>query len=427
GQLYEDEIKDDNKAVAAYTAILESSDRDELGALRSLDRIYVRNGQWKELADVLGRQLTIVGPDDDKAGHVELKYRLGQLKERHLGDAPGAIDAYRDILDIDVGHPKAREALEVHLRSDDKQKLAVAAILEPVYEQLQEWNPLVGIHEIQLAAEKDTLQRVSLLLRIGELQRTKLLDANKAFDGYARAFKEDPSTEAAKDQLEAIAPLIDDGWARLVKLFEEALTAAESGSLDPKLAHELATKVARNYEDRLADSAKAIEFFKKALAIESDDLNALAALEAIFTRDERYQELLEVYRRRIDIADDPDQRLDFLYRTAAIHEEMLNAPDEAIAIYNEILGQAPDYLKALRALDRLYVGRKAWRDLGDNISRQLTLVEQPYEQVALLVRLAQLRETNLNETAAAVETYRQVLDIEDQNRDAVAALERLIG
>ena len=42
-------------------------------------------------------------------------------------------------------------------------------------------------------------------------------------------------------------------------------------------------------------------------------------------------------------------------------------------------------------------------------------------------RLAQLRETHLNETAAAVETYRQVLEHEDQNRDAVLALERLIA
>src|SRR5207244_3178651 len=117
------------------------------------------------------------------------------------------------------------------------------------------------------------------------------------------------------------------GWARLVQLFEAALGVK---GIDPKLAHELATKVARNYEDRLGNSAKAIEFFKKALSVEADDLNALTALEAIFTRDERYSELLDIYRRRIDIANEPDERLDFLYRAATIHEEMLNAPEEAI-------------------------------------------------------------------------------------------------
>src|SRR5690606_40383338 len=116
-------------------------------------------------------------------------------------------------------------------------RLAVASVLGPVYGQLQVWGPLVGVHEIQLSAETDRLRRTSLLLRIGELQRTKLMDAEKAFDAYARGFREDPSTEAAKDHLEALAPLIEDGWARLVKLFEGAL---ESPELDSQLAHELA-------------------------------------------------------------------------------------------------------------------------------------------------------------------------------------------
>ncbi|TMQ02448.1 MAG: hypothetical protein E6J91_51905, partial [Deltaproteobacteria bacterium] len=437
GQLYEDEIKDDRKAIAAYQAILDAAG-DEPSALRALDRVYQRNAMWKELADILGRQLTIVGPDDDKLGHVELKYRLGQLREQHLGDPVGAIDAYRDILDLMPAHERARLALERYLvpvvpvapAAGDKHRLAVAGILEPVYEQLGEWAALVGVHEIQLAAETDPLRRIQLLLRIGELQRTKLLDAERAFDAYARAFREDPAVEAAKHQLEALAALLDDGWVRLVDLFEAALTGGRrADDLDPALAHELATKVARSYEDRLGDSAKAVEFYKRALSIEPDDLAALAALEAIFTRDDKFPELLDVYRRRVDIADDPDERLEFLFRIAALHEEMLGNQDEAIATYIEILGQAPDDLKALRALDRLYVSRGAWRDLGDNISRQLSLLadSSPDDQVALLVRLAQLRETHLGETAAAVETYRQVLEIEDHNREAIAVLERLIG
>jgi len=434
GQLYEDEVKDDKKAIAAYQAILDAAG-DEPSALGALDRVYLRNAMWKELADILGRQLTIVGPDDDKLAHVELKYRLGQLREQHLHDLPGAIDAYRDILDLMPAHERGRAALEKYLVAGapggEAHKLTVAGILEPVYEQLGEWGPLIGVHEIQLAADKDSLRRTQLQLRIGELWRTKLLDAEHAFDAYARAFREDPSTEAAKNQLEALAALLEDGWVRLVRLFEGALGPSEADArasdLDPALAHELATKVARSYEDRLGNTDKAVEMYKRALAIEPDDLAALTSLEAIFTRDEKFPDLLDVYRRRVDIAHEADERLAFLFRIAALHEEMLGSQDEAIATYIEILGQAPDDMKALRALDRLYVARGAWRDLGDNISRQLTLVENPNDQVTLLVRLAQLRETHLGETAAAVETYRQVLELEDQNRDAVVALERLIG
>jgi golgin subfamily B member 1 len=428
GQLYEDEIKDDDRAIGAYLGIIDAAG-DEPTALRSLDRVYLRNQRWSDLSDIIGRQLTIIGPEDDKLAHTELKYRLGQVKEQHLGDPVGAIEAYRDILDLMPSHERARAALEAYLTSSDlKLKLNVAGILEPVYEQLSEWAPLVGVHEIQYAAETDSLRKTSLLLRIGELQRTKLLDGEKAFDAYARAFRGDPSTEAAKEQLEALAPLVEDGWGRLVKLYEGALENASE--LDPKLAHELATKVARSYEDRLGNTAKAVEFYRRALAIEPDDLGALSALEAIFTRDEKFADLLEIYRRRTDIAQEPDERLAFLFRIASLYEEMLDNQDEAIATYNEILGQAPDDLKALRALDRLYEQRSAWRDLGDNISRQLQLLGQTptaqHDQVRLLVRLAQLRETYLGEVAAAVETYREVLELEDQNREAVTALERLI-
>ena len=65
GQLYEDEVKDDKKAIAAYMAILDAAG-DEPIALSSLDRIYLRNQQWKELADILGRQITIIGPEDEQ-------------------------------------------------------------------------------------------------------------------------------------------------------------------------------------------------------------------------------------------------------------------------------------------------------------------------------------------------------------------------
>lgn len=431
GQLYEDEIKDDAKAVAAYLGIIDAAG-DEPTALSALDRVYLRNRQWADLADVLGRQLLIVDPAENKPAHVELKFRLGQVKEQHLGEIGGAIDAYRDILDLMPAHERARAALETHLHgSDPKHKLTAAGILEPVYEQLAEWGELVGVHEIQLATESplDPLRRTGLLLRIGELQRGKLFDGEKAFDAYARAFRADPATEAAKNELESLAPLVDDGWTRLVALYEGAL--AHGRDLEPRLAHELATKVARSYEDRIGDSGKAVEMFRRALSIEPDDLGALAALETIFTRDEKFHDLLEIYRRRTDIAQEADERLAFLFRIASLHEEMLNNKDEAIATYIEILGQTPDDLKALRALDGLYEQRGAWRDLGDNISRQLQLVGQApaseHEQVKLLVRLAQLRERHLGEVGAAVETYREVLELEEQNREAVTALERLIA
>ena len=142
---------------------------------------------WKELADVLGRQLTIIGrSEDDKPGHVELKYRLGQVKEQHLTMSRARSTRTATSSTSTSATRRAREALEIHLRAGRQAEAERRRHPRAGLRAAQEWAPLVGVHEIQLAAEKDSLRRTSLLLRIGELQRTKLLDAEKAFDAYAR-------------------------------------------------------------------------------------------------------------------------------------------------------------------------------------------------------------------------------------------------
>ena len=104
---------------------------------------------------------------------------------------------------------------------------------------------------------------------------------------------------------------------------------------------------------------------------------------------------------------------------AYLWEEMLGNVDEAIATYKEVLGADSANVKALKALDRLYLGQKQWRALADNLTRQLQLTDDKPETIGLLVRLAALRERELGEVAAAVDTYRQVLDLDRDNDEAL--------
>src|SRR5262249_47370095 len=212
------------------------------------------------------------------AGHVALKFRLGGVREQPPGDVAGAIGCYRDILALDPGHEGARVALEKRL-PEEQHQLVAAGILEPIYEKLEAWADLVNVHEIQLKHEAQAQRRVGLLMRIGELQAARLGAAVPAFDAFARAFREDPSRTEVRAELERIAPLIeDDGWKRLVELYEGALArnatdslpvlGPNTGGVDVALLHELSLKVAAAYDERLENAGKAIEFYRKALALE---------------------------------------------------------------------------------------------------------------------------------------------------------------
>src|SRR5262249_19327250 len=164
GQLYEDEIGDDAKAVTAYRAILQATPTvdEEREALAATHRIHERRKEWKDLGDVLVRELALVPATDP--GHVALKFRLGEVREQHLGDVAGAIGCYRDILGLEPGPEGARVAVEKR-PPEEQHQLVAAGILEPIYEKLEAWAVLVNVHEIQLKHEAQAQRRVGLLMR----------------------------------------------------------------------------------------------------------------------------------------------------------------------------------------------------------------------------------------------------------------------
>src|SRR5262249_4206428 len=135
--------------------------------------------------------------------------------------------------------------------------------------------------------------------------------------------------------------------------------------------------------------------------------------------------LLEVYRKKVELTSEKDAREALYFRMAYLWEEMLGNVDEAIATYKEVLGQDDGHIKALKSLDRLYQVKQAWHELADNLSRQLSLTEDKGETIELLVRLADLREKQLGEVAASIDTYRQGLELHPDNQPASIALERL--
>ena len=270
------------------------------------------------------------------------------------------------------------------------------------------------------AREKNAAGRVQLLLRIGGLEQN-LADAEGAWEAYTSAFSEDPTSLPAREALEELAAGLER-WAPLVKLYEAALKK----KLAPALERELLLVVAVAYDEKLEKSEKAVEYFRRAQEILPEDASALEALERLYKRTERWPDLIETLRRKADLVTDPVERVAIRVRIATVWEEMLANAEEAIAAWNEVLSESPDHLQALRALDRLYLARNDFRDLADNLQRQLQLAEDPVQTVELLGRLGLLREQKLREPGAAVDTYRRVLEIEPGHPETIAALNRIL-
>src|SRR5690606_33955987 len=112
---------------------------------------------------------------------------------------------------------------------------------------------------------------------------------------------------------------------------------------------------------------------------------------------------------------------------AKIYEEKLGKPEEAILAYREVLALDPTSQLALTALDGLFTRLGMWGELAENLEIQLGLADTDEGQIALMLRLAALREREMGQVEAAIEGYRQVLDRDPENTQALQALERLGG
>ncbi len=416
--LYEEQVHDVQKALTLYQDILKT-DPDDLQALRALGRLYQATEQWKDLAKVLELQLALCAAD--ALASADLKFALGDVLQKHLDDAGGAVEAFQEALSLDPNHAGARAALEGYLGVKKHQMAAVAA-LEPIYEALHEIERLIEVQRIRLKRERNSANKVALMLRIGALE-AEAGRSDAAYDAYASAFNEDPASADARAALEQLAEAMNK-WDSLVELYGKAQAQSK---LEPALEREILLVIAVAYDEKLGESDKAVEYFRMAQEIEPEDASALEALERLYTRTERWADLVETLKKKADLVPSSADREAIHGRIATILEEAIGNPDDAIAAWQEVLGDNPSSLVALRSLDRLFGQKGMSLDLADNLQRQLDLAVEPELQVALLWRLGQLRERQLADVPTAIETYRRLLDFEPTHADTIAALENLLS
>ena len=414
-KLYETEVKDLDKAIETYNGVLEDEPTDA-HALKALDVLYRQLERWEPYVDTLRRRIEL---DVNEGELIDLKFRLGDTLEKHTGDAAGALENYREILFLDAQHTAAREALEALLQHADLRGEA-AAILENIYEDRSDWPKLLVALDILAESEGNSDKRVQLLRKVARVSSEMLNDHARAFKALASALREQPHHAETRAEIQHIAD-VSSAWKELTELYEsigESLT-------DAALARSYWMLAAKIEDEALGLVDEAAKGYMHVLSLDPADAEALDALEALFTRTQRWTDLIGVTERRIEQTSDPESREQLYVRMARIYDEQLGRPEDAVASYKRVLELDPASHTALSALDALFTRQRMWSDLAENLEAQLALAVEDDQQIALMLRLAALRETQMSQLEQAIEGYRAVLERDISNAEALTALERL--
>ncbi len=163
------------------------------------------------------------------------------------------------------------------------------------------------------------------------------------------------------------------------------------------------------------------------LELEPSHKDTLEYIDVLYLESDQPEKLLGILRTKETLAETDEARIDFRFQTAAILADRLDRIDDAIEDMREVLGLSARHPDALERLDVLFQRAEHWEDLHDILIIRVEEAATDAVKTSLLFRLGLLREEQLDDVQSAIETYADILVLDQVHSDCVAALERLFG
>ena len=430
GQLFDARLGMPNDAEAAYRRVLSRDETNE-DAQIALVQLYSVNERWQDLRSLLeGKKTRALDPE----ARLSLLYQISDLDEGVIDDRAAATRDYIEVLELDPGSQRAFRALE-RLYTSDENWRALDDLLARRVPFAAAGPEAAGTPE----------SRAHLTFRRGELHANRLEDATGAADLFEQALAIERKHEGARKGLEALMkrpelrqriakalePLYreDEAWPKLALVLGAQREAAEGHE-----AASLLSQLAELQEERLGARQLALTTWREALRIDPADKKIRVNVERLANLLGRQAELAAAWEEAFLASDASDLALrgELLESAAELYEHELGDIDKARATWKRLLELDPTNLHTARpaaaALARLYEAAEDWRALIEVLHRQAEWANAApanNEKKELLFRVARIEEELLVDPAAAIGTYREILDDDGRDPRALDALEKL--
>ncbi|HWL85144.1 MAG TPA: hypothetical protein VNO21_05045, partial [Polyangiaceae bacterium] len=414
-----DKLVDVPEAILAYRALVDEFGPDE-GALSALERLYETAERWPDLAETLEARLSIADGEESRLG---LLAKLGAVRRERLDEVPEAIEAFRQALMIDAAHAPSRGALEALLDHADVRR-EVAGILRPLYEADGQEESLLRVIDIEAEYAEEPEARLALYREAARAAETTLNDPRRAFGYSLRALREASSGAEFLPWLERAERLaqVTDAYAELVALLRDVTPELVDGDLQLQVT----LKIAALLRDALSDKPGARGYYVRALELRGDDRTALEALETLYEESGDATELLDILRRRADVAENDAEKRRILFKQARLSDETLRDPLGAIDTYRQIHDSYQDDT-AFSALERLFTATERWDDLISLYEGRIGKGPPADVKAGLHHKLGQVFESRLGEHHRAFDQYEAALRFDGRHEATVASLELLMA
>ncbi|MBW2461135.1 MAG: tetratricopeptide repeat protein, partial [Deltaproteobacteria bacterium] len=462
-ELYEEKVKQPEKALVAYDSALAAMPADST-AMEARQRLLSDKKSWKDLAESLVEEAHLSGADEDSN---DALLRAGGVYASRLDNLNIAADCYQKILAKSPKHIGALLALEgIYDRSNNvlgladvyrrqavvfEDPAAKVAALRELTRNSKDDRLLAQTYEKILEVSRTDLEALEGLAAMARARQDEaaLLGlearlASAAGDSTVRAFHQANVAEllervggpgALETYRAAIAAdgesmSVVRGFTRVARAAGDADALREAAELEARVTGDRSLAVqllvqAAVIRNELRDFEGAVTDLERALELDPDNTEVAARLRHLLVNLERVPYLIDVLGRAAQSAERPEAAADLHVTVAELHADHRNDLPAALAACNRALTRVATHPMTLLKRAIYLVRAQQWNDAAEALR---TIIEHTTDRTMLAdahLRLAAICDDHLSDVDQAVRSLRAVLIQEDANREALTRLGRL--
>src|SRR5215831_12053594 len=382
GELYEMEGDDADLAFQTYGRAL----REDPGLPESqnrFERLARILDKWEEAVRLYEE---LVAGVTDEEQQVALWMKVARLDEEQLREDERAARAYTRVLEIAPRNLDAANALEqIYLRND-----AYTNLVEVV---LRKADIVEGVAE-----------KKELLFKAAQIYEDVLENSDSAIGVFRQVLSLDENDGVAIESLERLYIRLER-WDSLKDIYRKKAELAQTVEEKKQMYFVLG----QVYDRELGDAERAIETYQTILDLDSQDYEAIQALDRLFQQTSRWVDLLQILEREVELARSSAETVAIKHRIGSLWENELGDLARAVEAYRDVLaidGQHEPTLAALerivhgagepaaaaRVLEPIYETGGEWDKLVDVYEVMVAHADDPERKIELFHKIADICE-----------------------------------
>ncbi len=336
----------------------------------------------------------------DKAALVT---ELAELAEKQT-NAQSAIEQYKVVLRQDPDNDTARDALK------------------RLYQATQGFNPWIELlrQQLERTPTEDLARRLAILREVADVYRQYLHNDNSLVTVLHQIVQLDEKLDANDvGELRELVALYDKlGRHRELLTFQLKLAEVTP---DTEEKSTLFRSAARRWLEQFSNFQNATEAYEALLTVLPEDEEAHERLNELYRKRRAWAPLYDLLGRELTRTS-AASRLALLREMAQLAAERLHKPDEAVALYRQILELEPSASETLDSLEKLAERSKDWATLAFALERRADATEDPAARLAVLQKLGAVCADHLADSAASTRAWRRVLELSPGHARALRVL-----